>query len=270
MTVTAKLLRLYLVDQQLRGLTGRLQTAEKYLADQDRMLADLAARHASLSSQLQQLEASNHNDEVEVESINARIASLRERMNNAKTSREHSAHLTEIGALKDMKQAVEDRMLDSMAQIESLRRQIADIDAQRSEREGVRQVALAEREKYAAEIKDRLDELSRQRAEARADVPAQVLAVYEQRLATGVEHVMAPIEEQDRRNLEYTCGACYTHLPIEQVSILLKRGDVVKCATCHAILYMEQQLREDFAEGQKKKAAPKKPKSKKSAAAAGE
>lgn len=64
---------------------------------------------------------------------------------------------------------------------------------------------------------------------------------------------MAQVEEQDRRNLDYTCGSCYTHLPVEMVSILLRRGDLTKCPSCDALLYMEQALREDIASSQQKK-----------------
>jgi hypothetical protein len=263
MTVTQKLFRLYLVDQQIRGLTSRLVAAEKYLATQESLMADLSTRHAAAAAQLRQLEATNKNDEVEAASIEARIVTLRERMNTAKTSKEHAAFLAEVGNLKDSKKIIEDRILEAMARVEALKTQVDEIDAQKKERQGVRKVAAADRESRAAEIKDRLAELQTQREHAQKDVPSSALIIYDARLAMGVEDVMAPIEEQDRRNLEYTCGACFTHLPIEQVSILLRRGDLTRCTTCQAILYMAQELKADIEAGQQKK-------QKKSAAAAQE
>lgn len=263
MTVTQKLFRLYLVDQQIRGLSSRLVTAEKYLATQNSLMADLDIKYTAAASQLKQLEAVNKNDEVEAESIENRVALLRERMNTAKTSKEHAAYLAEVGNLKDAKKVIEDRMLDAMSKIEVLKTQTAEINAQKQERKGVQKVAAADRETRSAEIKDRLAELQAQRETVKKDVPTSALAVYDARLATGVEDIMAAIEEQDRRNLEYTCGACFTHLPIEQVSILLRRGDLTKCTTCQAILYMAQELKADIEAGQQKK-------QKKSAAAAQE
>lgn len=267
MTVTAKLLRLYLVDQQLRGLTSRLSAAEKYLAEQDRLLAELEARHASFASQLKTLEATSKNDEVEAASIEERITTIRERMNTAKTSKEHSAYVTEVGNLKDLKKAAEDRVLEAMGRIEALRKQVAEVESLRDERRMLRSAGVKDRDARAAEIKDRLEELKVQREEARKEVPSSALSAYESRLSMGHEDVMAPVEEQDRRNMEYTCGSCYTHLPIERVSVLLKRGDLTRCTSCQAILYMAQELKADIEKGQEKKA---KAAAKKSAAAAGE
>lgn len=267
MTVTAKLLRLYLVDRQLRGLTSRLHTAEKYLADQDKCLKDLDAKHASLSSQLRLLEATNKNDEVEASALDARVETLRERMNNAKTSKEHAALLTEIGTQKDAKKVIEDRELDSMTKVEAMRKELAEIESKRAERKTLHTDAVKDRDARAAEIKDRVAELQKERDVAKKDVPSSALVVYEARVSMGHEEVMAPVEEQDRRNLEYTCGACYTHLPIEQVSILLKRGDLTKCTTCQAILYMAQELKADIDAGNEKKA---KQSAKKAASAAKE
>lgn len=253
MTPTAKLLKLYLVDQQLRGLKSRLNAAERYLKEQDRILAELEAKTAAIAAQSRQLEASAKNDEVEIAGVDERIAALRERMNNARTSKEHAAHLTEINTLKADRSLVEERALTSLTKLDEVRKQAGEIDAQRAERQKMRSVAVTDRDTRAAEISERLAELEKERTQALADIPAAVLVVYDERAALGVEDVMAPVEEQDRRNLEYTCGSCFTHLPIEQVSILLRRGDITTCPSCDAILYMEQTLRDDITTTNEKK-----------------
>lgn len=66
---------------------------------------------------------------------------------------------------------------------------------------------------------------------------------------------MAKCEEQSRRNMEYSCGACFQHLPVEQVNILLNRGDLTTCPACDAILYMDDELRESISEAAAKKRA---------------
>lgn len=253
MTVTAKLLRLFEVDQQLRGLRTRLQAAEKYLAEQERLCTELERRNATITSMQRQLEATARNDETEAAGLDQRIAALRERMNGARTSKEHSALLTEISTLKADKKQVEDRALDSMSKVEKMREEAAAAQAELEERRKVREVARNDRDARAAEIKDRVAELEAQRKEAAADVPAPALAAYQERISLGVEDVMAQVEEQDRRNVEYTCGSCYTLLPMEMVSILLRRGDLTTCPSCDAILYMPQALREDITTAQEKR-----------------
>ncbi|HBS29600.1 MAG TPA: hypothetical protein DEB06_09170 [Phycisphaerales bacterium] len=253
MTATAKLLRLFLVDQQLRGLKSRLTAAERYLSQQDATLKELDAKGALLASQLRQLEATAKNDEVEISAIDQRVSALRERMNNSRTSKEHAALLTEISTLKADRGLIEERALGGLTKIDELRKQSEAVGAERAERVKVRDLARADRDARAAEIKDRVAELEGQRAEALKEVPKAALTAYDERTALGVDDVMAGVEEQDRRNMDYTCGSCYTHLPIEQVSILLRRGDLTTCPSCDAILYMEQTLREDITTSNEKK-----------------
>ncbi len=257
MSATASLLALYRVDQQIRGLSARLWQAEAYLTEQQRQIADIEQRRESLSAQVRQLGATAHNDENESKGLETRIAALRERMNGAQTSKEHSAILTEINTLKADKGLMEERALESMGKLDTVRAQLAEIEAEYAERDKVRTVAAAERDRRASEIKDRLEELNREREVAVNNVTAPVLNEYTRMINQGLEEVMAPIEEQSRRGMEYTCGSCYTHLPIEQVSILLKRGDLTKCPACKVILYMEEELQQQITTAQEKKTKKK-------------
>lgn len=253
MGVTSKLLGLYRVDQQLTGLKSRLRGAEAYLREQDRQLTEIGAKLESLRGQIRQLEATEHNDETEIKSIEERIAKARERMNNAATSKEHSALLTEVNTLKADKSLIEERAIEGLGKLDELRAQVTEIEAQQAEREKVRQVAEADRDKKAADIKDRVAELEGEREKKKDDVPAPALEVYESARELLGDEVMAPVEEQDRRNKEYACGSCFTHLPVELVSILMKQGDLTRCPSCSVILYMEQELRDSLATAAEKK-----------------
>lgn len=269
MGVTSQLLELYRVDQQLRGLTSRLSVAEKYLAEQDQLLAQIKSRHDTLVTQLRQLEAGAHNDESESKGIETRIEKLRERMNSAQTSKEHQALVTEIATLKADKGLIEERALTSMTKVEDMRAQVAALDADKAEREKVREIARRDRDERKAEIQSRLNELNSERSAKLDGIPPEALKLYTTRLNSGEEEVMAPLNEEDRRNLEYTCGACYTILPVELVSVLLKRGDVTKCPSCKVLLYIEASLKDEISTSQERKkglgpSSLKKPTSKKS------
>ncbi len=256
MGVTSKLLSLYRVDQKIRGLRSSLDQAESYLRQQDTLLAGLAEQQDAEQSQIRQLEATEHNDETEVQSIELRVEELRDRMINAQTSKEHSALLTEINTLKANKDEIENRAIETLNKLDELRAIHTETLSQIDERKKVRAVAKTKRDDREAEIKDKLAELEADRVTAEADVPPAALAIYNDRLIFDIEEVMAPCEEQNRRNMEYSCGACYQHMPVEQVNILLNRGDITTCPACDAILYMEDALRESiFEAAQKKRAA---------------
>lgn len=244
MGITATLLHLYRIDQQIRGLRSRLDTAERYLKSQDQQLTELDSTLTVLQSQARQLEAAAANDENEVKSAESRIAMLRDRMNNARTSKEHGAVLTEINTIKADKSLVETRALESMTKVDEIRAAMQQKRAERDERAKVRTVALADRDARAAEIKDRLSELQAERAKAVEEIPGPPRAVYEGLMDLGIEDIMAPIEEIDRRRVEYNCGSCYTLLPAERVNIVLRKTDYTQCPNCKAILYMEEEMRE--------------------------
>ena len=253
MGVTRKLLNLYRVDQQIHGLQASLRSAEAYLKQQDSLLSKIDEQLNSIKSELRQLEASIHNVENEVKQLDERIATLRDRMNNARTSKEHSALLTEINTLKADKALFEESMLEKMTKADELRTQTEELESQRGERDKVRGVAVGDRDKRAEEIKDRLEELKKEREKVAAEVPAPAMSAYEDRLVFGIDEVMAPVNEQSRRNMEYTCGNCYTMLPIEQVNVLLKRADLAQCPSCQTLLYMEEELHDSMNQAAEKK-----------------
>lgn len=253
MSVTAKLLRLYKVDRQLRSLRSRINQAQRYVDAQDRQLGEIAEKRASVESQLRQTEASTKNDENEIASIDVRIESLRERLNTMTTSKEYSATLTEVNTLKADKALVEERTLELMSRAEELKQNLEEFTAQSEEREKIKGVALADLKKRETEASERISELEGERAIAAEDVPVDALASFDELAEQRDEdEVMAAVEEHSRRHLEYTCGCCQTILPIELINRLCSHGDLTTCVNCGAILYAEADIKEALAPTSKK------------------
>ncbi len=243
MSVTAKLVRLHRVEIQIRGLTERLHQADRYLKMQDDTLAALDKQAETVRAQLRMAEATLKNDETEAAGIEDRIAKYREQMNAAKTNKEYTAFLTEINTLKADKAKVEERELGQMTKAEELRAQAAKIEAEREDRLKVRTVAKADRDQREAEIHDRLEELKRERVAAADDVPERALAAFQYRITQGHDEIMAPLEEHDRRNREYCCGACQVLLPLEKLNALIGRGELTACTNCGVLLFIEEEVK---------------------------
>ncbi len=251
MSVTTKLLRLYQVDCQVRSLRSRVDSAERYLKQQDRTLQDLEAKNEALTGQARQLQATIANDENEAKSIEERIESLRDKLNNATSNKEYSALLTEVNTLKADKTGVEERVLESMTRLDEIKNAIDEIKNETTERTKVRSVALTERDQRAADVKDRLSELEAERSIAAGDVPSDALAKFEEEVEFREDEVMAPVSEHSRKHMEYACGSCQVLLPFEAVNRLLGDGDLTFCGNCGAILYIEDELREMVTGGKK-------------------
>src|SRR5215831_6413796 len=156
MSVTEKLLRVFRADQQLGGLQGRLRAAEKFLDEQTKLLAQLQAKQDAIGAQLKQAQAAAADHEGEMARFDAKIETLREQMNSAKTNKEYKAFLTEMNTFKAEKSNAETAALEQMTRLDELKKQVAEFDAQKAEREKVQKVAGEDRRQRGEEIKDRL------------------------------------------------------------------------------------------------------------------
>lgn len=241
MSVTAKLVRVFDVDKQLSGLKSRLGGAERFLAEQVRLLDELNARAKVLDGQIRVLQVQAAEHEGEMAGHDSRIAKLRDQMANSKTNKEYKAFQTELSTLKIERDKEETEALEIMTRLEALRKERAELDAAIVERERVKKVAECEREQRAGEIAGRLAQLTAERATLAADLPSDVLRDYERLLNQRGEDAMAQLEEINRKALEYSCGSCRMAVPVEKVSSLLNRGVVTRCVSCGCFVYLDEE-----------------------------
>lgn len=240
MHVTSKLLKVFQVDKQLRGLQTRLKASERFLAEQTDLLAQIESKRAGVEGQIRQITVAAADQEGEVKRLDARMDVLREQMNSAQTNKEYKAILTEVNTIKADRDRFEQGALEQMTKIDALKIQLADLAAQREERQQVRVVAAEECKTRAAEIKDRLEQLKAQRVELVAQVPKSAMAMLERLLETRGDEAMASIEVQDRKRHEFTCGSCQMSLPIDTVSGLMVDGKITACVSCGCLLYIDE------------------------------
>ncbi|MFZ2873054.1 MAG: hypothetical protein WAZ94_01080 [Phycisphaerales bacterium] len=241
MDVTAKLLRLYQVEKQLRGLQARLQAAEKFLAEQDKDLGSLSSKRSELEHQIKLLRAQAGDREGEVKRLDERMSTIRKQMDGAQTNKEYQAFLTELNNYKVDRDRLETAALEFMQKVEDLSKTVETVEGQRSERDKVRGVAQTDREARYKEIESRLVELKAQRDQAAAEVPSDVLLMLTRLLNQRGEEAMASVQVEDRKRHEYTCGACQMSIPVDAVSALLSKGKLTLCASCQCILYLDDE-----------------------------
>lgn len=241
MTVTAKLLKLFRVDQQLRGLKTRLNGAERFLQEQERQLKALETTHSGLETEVRKTKAGVANDENEAKSVGQRIEHIRKQMDSATNSKLYAAFLTELNTLKIQKDTVEKRAIEQMELAAKLEVQFAEAAQQKSERIVIVDKARAERNARSVEIKDRVEELSRQRQTLATEVPKDVLKTFEDLVIKRGDDAMSHVEVLDRRNHEWTCAACGMALPMETVNSL-SVGKITRCVSCGCFLYTEEDV----------------------------
>jgi uncharacterized protein len=239
MDVTAKLLRVFQVEKQLRGLQSRLSSAEQFLAVQDKDLRQLSTQRSTLEQQVKQYTALALDREGEMKRLDEKIAAVRAQMESAQTNKQYQAFLLELNNFRTDRDKFEAEALELMQKADDLRKQLQDVEGRRSERDKVRGVAASDREVRYKEIEARLVELKGQRDAAASAVPGEALAILNRLLTQRGENAMAPVQVEDRKRHEFTCGACQMSIPIDAVSALMSNGRLTLCSSCQCILYMD-------------------------------
>ena len=252
MNHTQQLLRVYRVDQRIEGLQSRLKAAEQFLGNQERQLSKLSQRATSLESQLRQVRAVQADEEGEVERLSVRIADLKEQMNAAASNKEYQAFLSEVKNLETKRREHEDLALAHMEKAQEIETELQSSQSASEERTKVRDHAEGDRSARAQEIREKVEELKRERAELAAEVPADLLRTYEQLWKERGDEAMAPLEIVDHRRHEYICGSSMMSVPVEVANSLL-RGQFTLSPNNGCILYLTEETAEAMAPAESRK-----------------
>lgn len=243
MDVTEKLLRVFLAEKQLRGLQARLKAAEKFLTLQETELGTVENQRRDIEAQLKQTQVTASGLEGEMKRIDARTETLRTQMETAQTNKAYQAFLVELNTYKIERDKLETSALESMSKVDALKKQVAELEAKSEERKQLRGVAANDRDKRAEEIRDRVAELQKERAQYASEVPKDVLSTLELLIKTRGEGAMAAVEVHDPKRHEYACTGCTMFLPVDSVAGLISGGRMTKCVSCGCILYLDEEFR---------------------------
>lgn len=237
MTLGEQVWTLQLVDRHLRALRQRVDGAERRLKVQRTQLGRLNQQADELDQNLKQVKATISTAEHEAAGVNERVETIREKMNSTTSHKQYQAMLVEMNTLKIEHGKFEDTALEEMTTAEELEGQLGESRQAIEAQQKLVDAAEAEVAEAKAEIAERLAELEGERSEAAGVVPVEVLKLYEKLLEDYDDEPVAQIDVQDKRRMTYTCGGCFTILPIERVNrAISKPDDLVTCPNCGRIL----------------------------------
>ena len=245
MSVQEQLHDLYRLDQQIRGLRSRVDAATRRLGVQRSRLEQQQQQASELHSQLHHAKAGSSSLANDGRTLDERIEKIRSTMANVRSNKEYSALLVEVNTLKVQKDKLETQELEQMTRVEDLEARHAEVEAKAAEQQKLVDAAEQEVKEGQSEISDQLEALEKERDAAAEPIDPTALSLY-RKLASDFEgEALAVIEEQDRKRMEYTCGACYMSLPIQVVNATLtSKEKPVTCSSCDRILYVSKELKE--------------------------
>lgn len=252
MTLQEKLHQLFLVDQQVRGLSSGLNSAKRRHVAQQRKLEQLEQQHSELDEQVRHATAHATTLEKESQEIDTRVTAQRDKMNTVTSNKEYSALLIEVNTLKIEHGKKEEEALIEMERKDRMQGELDELAATRDVQIKLTQGADEAVNQRQADVGDRLDELTKERDAALAQVPDDATAIFELAAEAHDGEAMAVIVEENRRRMEYSCGGCYMAIPLERLNtVMVNQEELVVCPTCSRILYVAEQLKGDLAESKK-------------------
>ena len=104
-----------------------------------------------------------------------------------------------------------------------------------------------------AEIAERVSELQTERHQAAADIPPDVLDLYDTLTKQLDGEATAQVEIESFRHKEFSCSACSMQIPFAIVSNLYSGlGRVQQCTNCRCIMLLGEEVRNELDKDSKK------------------
>ena len=234
---------LVLLDQKIRGISGRLDAASRRLDFQQDKITQLQQQRAEMDQQFKHAQVKVSELEKQTAEIDERVERQRQQMNTVNNNKEYSSLLIEINTLKNEKGKVEDQALEQMTQVEATRQELSGIADRVGDQQKLVTVAELEVEECRSEVGDTLDRLTKERTEAQQQLPSKMRDTLDRLVRMHDGDAVASVVEENRRTREYSCGGCYLAIPVETVSTLMSSDGIVVCTNCNRMLMLDQNLK---------------------------
>jgi predicted nucleic acid-binding Zn-ribbon protein len=220
------------LDLQIRDLKQEIGRLPSYIAEIEQQLESHQQKLAADQGSLAENKKSHRMLEGEVTALEQKVSRLREQMNEAKTNDQYRAFQHEIEFVEDEVRRAEDRILDKMAEAETLSQGVKRAEeALAIEKKKVAQEVEQTRARVARDEQE-LIALEQQRKELTSALSPRVLKIYEtiRKKRDGLAVATA---------LTDRCLACNVVFRPQFSQDLRRNEEVLTCESCGRILFYE-------------------------------
>jgi hypothetical protein len=231
-----KVIELQRIDGEIYNLNTELKEKPAALSELKEKFESSKGALAELEKKLKDVLMDRKAKELELKTREDEIAKANAQLSQLKTNKEYAAKMSEIEHIKADKSIIEEKILMSYDQSDSVN----------AEAEKERVKVAEEEKKYLAlkmtiesdikVIEDRIKVLEAQRKQATPGIDPGFLGRYERILRHKNGIAIVPIQNNN------SCGGCFMNVTPQQLNAVKMHQDVIECEMCSRILYLEDDL----------------------------
>jgi predicted nucleic acid-binding Zn-ribbon protein len=215
-----------------RDLQARIEQGPRALKAQQARVAHQEEGLRQAQEALKHLKVTVHSKEVTLKTTNQNVAKYEKQLNEAAGKKEYDALKTEIATARKAVLALEDEILDGMAETEDKTAQLPELEkALQRAREDLAKFER-EQESRQAGFAEQLRQTQQAIATVEATLPAEVKPMYDRLAGARGDEALSGVQNQ-------TCVACYTQITSQNYNDLI-RGNCVLCKSCGRFLYLPE------------------------------
>lgn len=210
------------IDRDINALTAQLAEVEEDIAQARGAIAEAEQRRADA-------EKHRKSEELEVESLKARLLEREGKLYAIKTNKEYQTSIKEIAEWKQDLRRRDEQILTWMEAAEAASGEITQLSTAHSDKEAAHTHMIAELQQAEAGLQTARAEEASERSKLEKEIATEVLRAY-QRIQTRYDDALAVV-------VNGMCTGCHMRVPPQRF-IELRRGDkMVPCEECRRLLY---------------------------------
>lgn len=234
---------------QLQLALKEADTARRQLADLPDSMREVHEQHSAAVEAMRRLEEQIETDERErraaeaaAADANLKLKHYQEQINRVTTTKEYSALLKEIDAVKTRVGTHEEEALAVLERIETARRELEQVSGEFTGLDQRYREQLELWEQQKPQVEARLGDVERDIERLRKQIPNHPLRQFEllfRRLGGDALSTASKAQVVPRGQVEWHCSVCHYRVRPQAIVEIKSSGALVQCERCQRFLRVE-------------------------------
>ncbi len=181
--------------------------------------------------------------ELDIKTRDDAINKHRMALNSAKTNKEYTTILTAINTEKADTGKLESRQLQLMTEMDVLRAEQAEIEAEQKKIADRIAFAQGKLDDYNSKTAEDVSRLQAERDKQSALIDPSILSVFNRVAERHEGAALAEVQLLNAKRHEYVCGGCNIAITLDGVLSLQSRDEIQICQSCGMILFLPRELK---------------------------